>query len=821
VSNRDILVQKFGGTSLADLRGFEASAAVIARYAGDRQVVVVLSAVKGVTDLLLAAIDTAVAGDDGAVHLKEAFARQRAIVDDLASQGVATPEASAYFKDQEEILFRRVEGIRLLGQCPDEARARILASGEGFSSRLMVDVLNQRGLRAQWSDTDVLPLANEDWLDSLIDIEAAAPKLRERLHADSDVLVLPGFYGRNAKGEIQLLGRNGTDYSAAAVAAALGASLCQIWKEVDGFFTADPRIVSNARCLDEVSYDEAMELTYFGAKVISAKALAPLAASNIPCEVRNTYNPSHPGTRVHGEAKRTHVVRGISHLQDVSSITLQGGGLRGRVGFARRVMDVLASEAISVLLIVQSSSEYSITLCVRRADEKKARKALEDEFHFERLHGLIEDIAVQSDRAVVSLVGEGMKHYRGIAARFLTAVSSAGVNVEVIAQGSTECAIALVVRGEDAQPATRATHTAFFSHSTHIDVILLGCGNVGGELLDQFQRQSKNLIEHHVDLRVRAIANSEKMAVADDKLDLSRWRDELARKGKPWSLDDVIAVRKNLGLLSPTIVDCTTDAELAGQYVALLNSGFNIVAANKKANTAGYGYYREMRDAATRNFRKFLYETNVAAGLPFIDTLQGLIRSGDELKTFEGILSGSLSMIFGLLQDGEPLSQAVARAMELGYTEPDPRDDLSGMDVARKLLIVAREVGLQLELDDVDVEPVVPLDVVGHVDRSELIDTLRTLDDGFAGRVAAAAKQGRVLRYVARLENGHCRVSIEEVPGDKPLGAIRDGENALVIHTHYYQPIPMVLRGYGAGAAVTAAGVFGDLLRTVWRPLDN
>jgi aspartokinase/homoserine dehydrogenase 1 len=821
VSDKDILVQKFGGTSLADLRGFEASAVVVGQYVDAHRVVVVLSAVKGVTDLLLAAIDTAVEGGDGAVHLREAIARERAIVDDLEEQGVSAPLAAEFLQEQEEVLGRRVEGIRLLGQCPDEARARILASGEGFSSRLMVDVLQHQGLRAQWSDADVLPPANEDWLDSLIDIEAAGPRLRERLREDSQVMVLPGFYGRNAQGEIQLLGRNGTDYSAAAIAAALGAGLCQIWKDVDGFFTADPRIVSNARCLEEVSYDEAMELTYFGAKVISAKALAPLAANNIPCEVRNTYDPSKPGTRVHSEAKRTHVVRGISHLHDVSSITLQGGGLRGRVGIARRVMDALASEAISILLIVQSSSEYSITLCVRRSDENKARKALEEEFHFERLHGLIEELGVQSDRAVVSLVGEGMKHYRGIAARFLTAVSSAGVNVEVIAQGSTECAIALVVRGEDAKPATRATHTAFFSHSTHVDVVLLGCGNVGGELLKQFQRQAESLIEHHVDLRVRAIANSEKLLVADDKLDLSSWQEDLEREGREYTLEDVIAIRKNLGLLSPTIVDCTTDAELAGQYVKLLNGGFNIVAANKKANTSGYNYYREMREAAARNFRKFLYETNVAAGLPFIDTLQGLIRSGDELNTFEGILSGSLSMIFGLLEDGEALSNAVARAMELGYTEPDPRDDLSGMDVARKLLIVAREVGLQLELADIDVEPVVPLDVVSHVERAQLIDTLATLDADFADRVAVAAAEDCVLRYVARLEQGHCRVAIEAVPRNKPLGAIRDGENALVIHTHYYQPIPMVLRGYGAGAAVTAAGVFGDLLRTVWRPLDN
>jgi len=458
---------------------------------------------------------------------------------------------------------------------------------------------------------------------------------------------------------------------------------------------------------------------------------------------------------------------------------------------------------------------------VRRGDEKKARRALEEEFHFERLHGLIEEIAVQSDRAVVSLVGEGMKHYRGIAARFLTAISSAGVNVEVIAQGSSECAIAVVVRGEDAQPATRAVHTAFFSHSSHIDVILLGCGNVGAELLDQFQRQAASLVQHHVDLRVRAIANSRKLLLADDVVDLASWREDLEAEGRPWTLDDVIAIRKNLGLLSPTIVDCTTDEGLAGEYVRFLNNGFNVVAANKKANTSSYAYWREMREAAGRNYRKFLYETNVAAGLPFIDTLQALIRSGDELRTFEGILSGSLSMIFGLLEDGVPLSRAVAKAVELGYTEPDPRDDLSGMDVARKLLIIARETGLELELADVTVEPVVPMDVVGGVDRSELIGTLETLDADFAGKIAEAERSDKVLRYVARVEDGRCRVAVEAVPRSRPLGAIRDGENALVIHTHYYQPIPMVLRGYGAGAAVTAAGVFGDLLRTVWRPLDN
>ncbi|MDZ4730109.1 MAG: bifunctional aspartate kinase/homoserine dehydrogenase I [Xanthomonadales bacterium] len=817
----NVLVQKFGGTSVADLKGFEASADVIQHHGGDGQVIVVLSAVKGVTDLLLAAIDQSVEGGDGKAALNEALQRQQIVLDEYAAKGIATPLGAAFLQQQKEQLAQRIEGVRLLGQCPDRIRAIILATGEGFSSRLMVDLLMHRGIAAAWSDTDVLPLANEDWLDSLINVDAAGPLLKARLTDAVKVLVLPGFYGRNAAGEIQLLGRNGTDYSAAAIAAAVGATRCQIWKDVDGFFTADPRIVSNAQCLDEVSYEEAMELSYFGAKVISAKALTPLSAKDVLCEIRNTYEPDQPGTLIHREAKRTHVVRGISHLQNVASITLHGGGLRGRVGIARRVMDALASRSISILLIVQSSSEYSITLCVKQADAEKARRALEDEFHFERLHKLIDEVLVQGNRAVVSLVGEGMKHYRGIAARFLTAISSAGVNVEVIAQGSTECAIAVVVQGDAAQSATRACHTAFFSRTTHIDLILLGCGNVGSELLRQFRQQSPKLLEQDVELRVRAIANSRSLLVADDVVDLSQWQQQLEQKGTVYNMDDIIAIRDRLGLLNPTIVDCSTDEKLAAEYVRLLEAGFNVVCANKKANTMSLDYYRELRTAASRNFRRFLYETNVGAGLPIIDTLQGLIRSGDQLKSFEGILSGSLSMIFGLLEDGMAVSEAVARAMELGYTEPDPRDDLSGLDVARKLLIVAREIGLQLELSDVDVEPAVPMDSIADVDKAELLPAIRGIDAAFAEKVAKAKAEGKVLRYVGSIKDGKCRVAVEAVPKEQPLGAIRDGENALVLHTHYYQPIPMVLRGYGAGAAVTAAGVFGDLLRTVWRPLDQ
>ncbi len=815
-----MLVQKFGGSSLANVEGFRASGELIRKFAEDEPVVVVLSAVYGVTNLLIEAIDAAVAGEDYRRPVADIVAAEQAVVDGLAEGGLDVAELQEVLDERRERLLKRLEGIRLLENCPDESRAEILASGENLSSRLMTAMLRLQNVDARWSDTDLLPPADESWLDSVVDLDLARPRLRHAMDEGPQVLVLPGFHGRNDAGGYQLLGRNGSDYSAAAVAAALKARCCQIWKDVDGFYSADPRLVSNARVLPEVSYAEAMELSFYGAGVISSKALAPLAATGIPCEIRNTYAPDLPGTVVHAGASRETAVRGISLLDHVAAITIAGTGLRGRVGVAHRLMGALAQRSISVLLIVQSSSEYSITLCVGTEQAEIARKALEEEFHFERLHGLVSDITVLEERAVVTLVGDGMKHNRGIAARFLTANSAAGVNVEVIAQGSTECGISLVVDRRDAVAATRASHTAFFGHISHIDVILLGCGNVGGELLEQFQRQSAKLEENQQELRVRAIADSRRLLVASDAIDLAGWKEQLENEGREYGIEDVIAVKDALGLLNPTVVDCSTDEGLARRYVELLASGFNVVCANKKANTLDQAYYHELRDTASRNFRKFLYETNVGAGLPVIDTMVGLLRSGDRLRGFEGILSGSLSMIFGMLEDGMSFSEAVKKAMGLGFTEPDPRDDLSGMDVARKLLIIAREVGMRLELDDIEVMPVIEEGFAADAGIDELPERMKAMDEAFAERVAAARADNAVLRYVGRIADGQCRVSVEAVPADKPLGAIRDGENALVIHTDYYQPIPMVLRGYGAGAAVTAAGVFADVLRTAWRPLD-
>jgi aspartokinase/homoserine dehydrogenase 1 len=815
-----MLIQKFGGSSLAGMKGFLAAASIISEAAKDEKVIAVLSAVYGITDLLENAITAAVEGQDFKAALQIIEDKEQVILDEMQVAGLDCPAATAFLAEKQSRLGSRLEGVALLEQCPPRTRAEVLCAGEGFSSRLMGDLLQAQGQAVRWSDTDVLPPANDSFTDSLVDIKAATPLLQQAISGDHNILVLPGFYGRNSEGRAQLMGRNGSDYAAAAVAAALDARSLQIWKDVDGFFTADPRIVASAKCLEEASYAEAMELSSFGAKVISSKALTPLMSAGIPCEIRNTYHPELAGTLIHANTRKPAVVRGISHLDDVASITLEGGGMRGRVGVARRVMEALASQSISVLLIVQSTSEYSITLCVRSSDAQRARKALREEFHFELLHDLISDVSVMDQRSVITLVGDGMNHYRGIAARFLSAVSAARVNVEVIAQGSTECAIAVVVEEQAAKPALRACHTAFFSHTSHMDVILLGCGNVGAMLLQQFQKQDSSLSSGHNALHVRAIANSRKLLVGSDTVELSNWQQELEDNGNAWTIDDIIEIRKQLGLLNPTIIDCTSNEGLAAEYANFLANGFNVVAANKKANTSSMEYYHEMRAVAARHHRKFMYETNVGAGLPFIDTLQSLMRSGDELKSFGGILSGSLSKIFGMLEDGVAFSAAVGKAMQLGFTEPDPREDLSGMDVARKLLIVAREVGMQLELDDIEVEPVIANGFAADAGVDEFILRMKELDDDFTARIESAKAQGCVLRYIGRIEDGRCSVSVDVVPQDSPLGSVRDGENALVLHSHYYQPIPLVLRGYGAGADVTAAGVFGDLLRTAWRPLD-
>jgi aspartokinase/homoserine dehydrogenase 1 len=508
-------------------------------------------------------------------------------------------------------------------------------------------------------------------------------------------------------------------------------------------------------------------------------------------------------------------VKAISNLDDLTMVNVSGPGMKGMVGMASRVFATMSRENISLVLISQSSSEYCISFCIYSADADIAESCLKQEFELELLNGLLEPIGLKHELSIVSLVGDGMHHQQGVAAKFFSSLAQARVNVVAIAQDSSERSISVVIEKRKCTDAMKVSHQNFFSHKPTIDVFLVGCGVVGSELIAQIARQQPKLKEQNISLKVYGLANSKGMVFDAEGIDLDNWPEVMGKDAVAVTPENIKKFVRDHHLINPVLVDSTSNEALAMSYVDFLKEGFHVVTPNKKANTDSWEYYKALRKAAQTTNRRFLYETTVGAGLPVIDTLQSLIKAGDELVQFEGVLSGSLSYIFGKLDEGMSLSQATTIAKENGFTEPDPRDDLSGLDVARKLLIMAREAGMKLELSDIDIEPVLSKGFDDSGDIASFMANLALLDNEFSQRVEEAKAQGKVLRYIGNIINGKCRVAIEAVDAAHPLYSIKDGENALAIHSRYYQPLPFVLRGYGAGAEVTAAGVFGDLLRTL------
>jgi bifunctional aspartokinase / homoserine dehydrogenase 1 len=811
-------VLKFGGSSLASVQRFAEVAKIVQQLTTTDQICLVLSAPQGVTNTLVELTDIAYLGADFSPLLQQLLQRYQTLASEAAAlfSQVQLEAVKRITEQQVKQLQAQLTGIQLLRHCPDHIKAQILGLGEQFSVALMTALLNARQVQAVALDAVTLVKSTGDYLNATADIAASEQTLSHAIaEHDAQVYVIAGFVSSNAQGETCLLGRNGSDYSGAIVAASIRAIACEIWTDVDGVYSADPRQVKHAKLIDRLSYDEAMELSYFGAKVLHPKTIGPLARYNIPCFIKNTLNPAAPGTCIDNNGEGDALVKGISSLEHLALITVSGPGLKGVVGMASRVFASMARSQISVSLITQSSSEFSISFCVPQLHLAAAKHALQQEFELELQTGLLRPLSILSDMAIVSLVGDGMRQHRGVAAKFFASLAQARVNVVAIAQDSSERSISAVIEQSACKNAVKVCHENFFSHIPSIDVFLVGCGVVGSELLAQIQRQQAFLQSRQVKVTVYGIANSKAVLLSQDGIDLQNWQTALESARQTFSLDTLNEFAQQQHLTNPVLVDCTSSEHVAAQYADFLAAGFHIVTPNKKANTASLNYYRQLRQVAQQHRRRFLYETTVGAGLPVIDTLQGLLNAGDELTAFEGILSGSLSYIFGELETGKTLSDVTKQAKALGFTEPDPRDDLSGMDVARKLLILAREAGMALDLSDVEVESVLPAQFAESASTDEFIRQLPELDNAFAQRIATAKAEGKVLRYIGEISEGKCKVAIKALAADHPLAKVKEGENALAIYSRYYQPIPLVLRGYGAGAAVTSAGVFSDIMRTL------
>ncbi|HDL5700069.1 TPA: bifunctional aspartate kinase/homoserine dehydrogenase I [Mannheimia haemolytica] len=811
-------VLKFGGTSLANPERFMQAAEIIEKAHLADQAAGVLSAPAKITNHLVAIVDKAIAGESFQSNLSEATEIFHNIINGLyAANNNFDKEGLLALVEAELNQIQQVAAESAQTKSlSDKIAATIHCRGEKLSIAMMQAWFEAKGYEVTRIDPVEKLLAHGSYLESSVDIAESTKRVDAGSIPKKNIVLMAGFTAGNEQGELVLLGRNGSDYSAACLAACLKADVCEIWTDVDGVYTCDPRLVPDAVCLETMSYQEAMELSYFGAKVIHPRTIGPLVPLNIPCLIKNTGNPDGKGTLIDGNVANDNLkVKGITNLDNVAMFNVSGSGMQGMVGMAARVFSTMSKAGISVILITQSSSEYSISFCVPAKSAEKALATLNAEFAQELSENLLDPIDIIKDLSIVSVVGDGMRTAKGIAARFFSALAQANISIVAIAQGSSERSISAVVPLNKAIEAVKATHKSLFNSKRVVDMFLVGVGGVGSELIEQVKQQKEFLAKKDIEIRVCALANSDKMLLNENGLNLDNWKEDLEKAIQPSDFDVLLSFIKFHHVVNPVFVDCTSAQSVANLYARALKEGFHVVTPNKKANTSGYDYYLEMRENARQSQHKFLYETNVGAGLPVIENLQNLLAAGDEVEKFEGILSGSLSFIFGKLEEGLTLSQATLIAKEKGFTEPDPRDDLSGADVARKLLILARETGLPLEFEDIEIEGVLPKGFSEGMSRDEFLQALPSLDEEFSKRVEAAKAESKVLRYVGSITGDKCRVAIEAVDENHPLYKVKDGENALAFLTRYYNPIPLLLRGYGAGNSVTAAGIFADILRTL------
>ncbi len=798
-------------------------AAIIEQWPAQRQAVV-LSACKGVTDALLGLVLRAESGATEFSALEELRERHRKLVEILLNK-----EEAALWLQSLETDLGRVHSMLLeiasrgsvgaTGRTATQAeRDEVAGYGERWSSTLFARYLRARRTQVppvRWLDAS--DLVEVEWgpLGPAVDWLASGERLKASGAADHPgVLVIPGFVARTAAGVRTTLGRNGSDFSASIFGALLQAQEIHIWTDVDGVLSADPRRVPNAQVIDQLSYNEAMELAYFGAKVIHPQTMAPAVGRSIPIYIRNTFAPEKPGTLICAQPQSALAVKGITTIEDIALINLEGAGMIGVPGTAHRLFGALREESVNVVLISQGSSEHSICCAVPGDQAERALKVVRAAFARELEGGQIQNVEISQNLAILAVVGDGMAGRPGISAKVFNALGAAAVNVRAIAQGASERNISVVVDAAQATRALRATHGSFYLSPNTWSIGVIGPGTVGRVLLDQLQSQQARLLrEFRLDLRVRGVLASRRMLLSEEGIELSTWREAFEQSKNVASLDRFVEHLRVDYLPHTVIIDCSADEAVARRYQEWLSRGIHIVTPNKKANSIEMAYYESLKDARRLGSSHYLYEGTVGAGLPVIQTLRDLRETGDVIDSIEGIFSGTLAYLFNVYDGSVPFSAIVREAKQRGYTEPDPRDDLSGTDFARKIIILAREMGLKLEMADVQIESLVPPELSsGSIDA--FLDGMQAHDESMLNRLRSAQASGNVLRYVGRITaSGEAKVGVAELPRSHAFANIALTDNVVRFATNRYCNNPLIVQGPGAGPEVTAGGVFADLLR--------
>ncbi len=812
-----MIVSKFGGTSVGSAKNIAKVVEIVSKKPKNN--IVVVSAIGGITNLLIKSAYLAKNADDNYIKfVNQIEDTHLSIIKDLISHRNQN-DTIQDVKLVINALKDRLHSVFTLRDLSAKSEASIISTGEILSSKIIYNYMRSKNLEVTLFDAKSLIKANGDYLNAQVDYNNTYYNLKKAFSKNQfDIALFPGFIASNNNNDITTLGRGGSDYTAALLANVIDADVLEIWTDVSGLYTANPKLVKQAMPIPQISYEEAMELSYFGAKVIYPPTIQPALNKSIPIAIKNTLKPEEKGSLISENiTNKSEVITGISHIDHIAMLTLQGNGMVGVPGISKRFFEALLMEKINVIFITQASSEHSISVAVDLGVAEKAKQVIDAQFAYEILQKQIDPMIVEKDLAIIALVGDQMKSHQGISGKMFSHLGHNNVNIRAIAQGSTERNISAVINKKAVKKAFTVLHAAFFEdHIKQINLFVVGVGNVGAKLLEQIKQQQSFLKKQlHIDLRVVGISNSKTMLFNNKGIHLDNWLPQLKSSEFTTSFDGFFNHVKDLNLRNSVFVDTTANNDLPNYYQKYLKQSIAVVACNKVACSSDFENYQELKKLSRQYSAPFLFETNVGAGLPIIDTLKNLINSGDRVTKIQAVLSGSLNFIFNNYVGQDTFKDIVLKAGEEGYTEHDPRIDLSGIDVARKILILIRESGIKMELDHITNNSFLPKTSQQADSVSEFIETLGREEAYFQELYNNAHQRGCRLKYVAEFNDGKANVGLQEIPSTHDFYNLDGKDNIVLFYTDRYQEQPLIVKGAGAGAEVTASGIFGDIIRTV------